>query len=172
MSVFWAAYCCYIGLYFSGSADILSSVKLLATIQAINGLKSRMFEMAVGIPAYYTLFAVLERFSSILNMEPVQMKCIKSKVWAEEMQTENIAVLFNNFQGFWKDDPKTPALKDISLKIKKKEMIGIMGKVGSGKSSLLNAVLEELPYFAGSYQIKGKVAFVEQEAILFSDTIK
>ena len=47
-----------------------------------------------------------------------------------------------------------------------------MGKVGSGKSSLLNVVLEELPYYSGSYQINGKVAFVEQEPILFSDTLK
>jgi ATP-binding cassette subfamily C (CFTR/MRP) protein 4 len=91
-SVFWAGYLCYVGLFYSGNSHVLSSVKLLATMQSINGLKIKMSELGVGIPAYYTLSAVFERFAFILNMEPVQMKCIDKKVWEEERKSEDVAV--------------------------------------------------------------------------------
>jgi ATP-binding cassette, subfamily C (CFTR/MRP), member 4 len=39
---------------------------------------------------------------------------------------------------------------------------GIAGKVGSGKSGLLNAILGELPFYSGEFGVKGSVAFVEQ----------
>ena len=39
---------------------------------------------------------------------------------------------------------------------------GIAGKVGSGKSSLLNAILGELPFYSGVFGVKGSIAYVEQ----------
>jgi ATP-binding cassette, subfamily C (CFTR/MRP), member 4 len=44
--------------------------------------------------------------------------------------------------------------------------------VGSGKSGLLGAILGEIPYYAGTLSIKGSIAYVEQEPIVFSDTIR
>lgn len=51
-------------------------------------------------------------------------------------------------------------------------MYGVTGKVGAGKSSLLSAILGELPYNSGSVFTNGRIAFVEQSPILFSGSIK
>lgn len=64
-----------------------------------------------------------------------------------------------NFFAYWKGDE--PILKDISLEIKQGECVAVLGKVGSGKSSLLSCILKEVPRFKGDFAFKGKVAYVE-----------
>jgi ATP-binding cassette, subfamily C (CFTR/MRP), member 4 len=65
-----------------------------------------------------------------------------------------------------------PSLKNISCNFKFGRLYGITGKVGSGKSGLIGAILKEIPYYSGSMQINGKIAYVEQEPVTFSDTVK
>ena len=36
------------------------------------------------------------------------------------------------------------------------EICAVLGRVGSGKSSFLNALLSEIPYYSGSYKLNGK----------------
>jgi ATP-binding cassette subfamily C (CFTR/MRP) protein 4 len=43
-----------------------------------------------------------------------------------------------------------PSLKDINIIFKKSYYYGITGKVGSGKSGLLGAILQEIPYYSGT----------------------
>ena len=50
-----------------------------------------------------------------------------------------------------KDD--APSLKNISLQIKKKKLVAIVGQVGSGKSSLLSAILGDMHKVKGSVNV-------------------
>jgi len=45
---------------------------------------------------------------------------------------KNIIMKLENFSAKWEED-KEPVLKNVSLTLKKGEMIGIFGPVGSGK---------------------------------------
>lgn len=56
-----------------------------------------------------------------------------------------------------------PALFDIDLTINKKTLIGICGSVGSGKSSLLQALLGQMRIQKGNVTIGGSVAYVAQQ---------
>lgn len=51
-------------------------------------------------------------------------------------------------------------------------MLAITGAVGSGKSSLLTAILGELPLCAGHVSFYGKVAYVPQIPWVFSGTVR
>ena len=58
---------------------------------------------------------------------------------------KNQPIIFSDFDGFFEAEPtpeSTPTLKQISLSVSKGELLGITGKVGSGKSALLSAVLQ------------------------------
>lgn len=78
-----------------------------------------------------------------------------------------------NFNGYWKtDDLETPSLKNINLRINRNQFYGVTGRVGSGKSGLLNVILGEIPYYSGKIAVNGSVNYVEQEPIIFSATIK
>jgi phosphonates import ATP-binding protein phnC len=52
-------------------------------------------------------------------------------------------IKFNNFSGKYNKSSLT-VLKDISFTINSGEMIAIIGKSGSGKTSLFNAILKQL----------------------------
>jgi ABC-type multidrug transport system fused ATPase/permease subunit len=81
-------------------------------------------------------------------------------------------LVFENFNGYWREEFTTPSLKKINYRFKTGNLYGIAGKVGSGKSGLLGAILHEVPFYSGKLDIKGSVAYVEQEPIVFSDTIR
>uniref|UniRef100_A0A023FM72 Putative multidrug resistance-associated protein/mitoxantrone resistance protein abc superfamily n=1 Tax=Amblyomma cajennense TaxID=34607 RepID=A0A023FM72_AMBCJ len=64
------------------------------------------------------------------------------------------------------------ALKDITLHIKKGSLIGICGRVGSGKTSLLNALCGEMNLLTGDIDVNGSIAVVTQQAWIFNATIR
>ena len=64
-------------------------------------------------------------------------------------------------------------MRGINLEIEKNEMIGIIGQVGSGKTSFLMSILKETPYLkADTLSINGSVFYVSQEPWIFSGTIR
>ena len=58
------------------------------------------------------------------------------------MDVEKGTVLFCNFNGYWKNDFTTPSLDKISYRFSSGKIYGIAGKVGSGKSGLIGAILK------------------------------
>jgi ATP-binding cassette subfamily C (CFTR/MRP) protein 1 len=63
-------------------------------------------------------------------------------------------------------------LKDICLKIKKGSKVAIVGPVGSGKSSLLSALIGEMPKTQGSIALSGSYAYCCQQAWILTETIQ
>ena len=63
-------------------------------------------------------------------------------------------------------------LTDIDFEVKSGELLTIIGTVGSGKSSILMTVLNELPLISGQMVIKGKIAYAGQEAWTVPGTIR
>ena len=68
-------------------------------------------------------------------------------------------------------------LQDINLQIKKGEHIGIIGEVGSGKTCLLNAFINNLQVFSknnskGNIKLSGKISFVSQNPWILNTTVE
>ncbi|XP_068699858.1 ATP-binding cassette sub-family C member 4-like isoform X2 [Montipora foliosa] len=72
----------------------------------------------------------------------------------------------------WNQEILTNTLSDITLNVRNGNLIAITGAVGSGKSSLLTAILGELPQHKGSISYHGKVAYVPQIPWVFSGSIR
>lgn len=58
----------------------------------------------------------------------------------------------------------TPNVHDISLEVTRGSLIAVVGRVGSGKSSLLSAILGEMDKLRGYVGVRGQVAYVPQQA--------
>ena len=56
--------------------------------------------------------------------------------------------------------------------MKKKILNKVIGKVGSGKSSLISAILGEMHKFKGNVNVNGSVAYVPQQAWIQNATLK
>ncbi|XP_046581519.1 ATP-binding cassette sub-family C member 4-like isoform X2 [Haliotis rubra] len=64
------------------------------------------------------------------------------------------------------------SLKSIALNIKKGELMAVVGTVGSGKTSLLLALLGEFPYQQGQITLHGSVGYAAQQSWVFSGSVK
>merc|ERR550519_1464188 len=69
-----------------------------------------------------------------------------------------------------KSEPFT--LRDIDLKVPKNSLCAVVGTVGSGKSSLLSALLGEMDMLKGDLKVNGSVAYVSQQAWIQNATLK
>lgn len=65
-----------------------------------------------------------------------------------------------------------PTLKDINIDVKAKSLVAIVGNVGSGKSSVLSAILGEMDRLSGQVSIHGSIAYVAQQAWIQNETLK
>uniref|UniRef100_A0A8B9LSK0 Multidrug resistance-associated protein 1 n=1 Tax=Astyanax mexicanus TaxID=7994 RepID=A0A8B9LSK0_ASTMX len=65
-----------------------------------------------------------------------------------------------------------PALKRINVRIPEGALVAVVGHVGSGKSSLLSALLGEMHKQEGDVSIKGSVAYVPQQAWIQNATLR
>lgn len=119
-----------------------------------------------------------KRINEFLKLEPE----IKNTV--EEHTIINGDIVFNNVT-FTYDDTNIQALNGISFHIKEGETLAILGKTGSGKSTILDLIGRLYDIDGGSILINGipikdhnltdlrkSIGYVPQDAFLFSDTIK
>ena len=75
------------------------------------------------------------------------------------------------------DDEIITLLTNINFKIKKGEHIGIIGEVGSGKTCLLNSIINNLEVLnkeslERNIKISGTISFVSQNSWILNDTIE
>ncbi len=63
-------------------------------------------------------------------------------------------------------------LKHIDFAIPKGTLVGICGAVGSGKSSLLNALIGEMKRTCGSVRLAGKVGYASQQAWIQNASVR
>jgi ATP-binding cassette subfamily B protein len=93
-------------------------------------------------------------------------------------------ITFNNVN-YTYEDTNITALRNISFTVKKGETLAILGKTGSGKSTILSMISRIYDVSTGSIEIDGKeisslnlydlrnsIGIVPQDAFLFSDSIK
>ncbi|KAF3857403.1 hypothetical protein F7725_009262 [Dissostichus mawsoni] len=65
-----------------------------------------------------------------------------------------------------------PSLQNISITVKSHELLTVIGTVGAGKSSLLSAILGELPRDSGNLKVKGQLTYAAQQPWVFPGTIR
>ena len=119
------------------------------------------------------------------------------KGFNHEILSKETAILIKNMNFIWpvkeqnksmiEDENKTTfSLKNINLEVKKGNLTMILGKIGSGKTALANAILNELDQLSAKpvendkeckedYKdmiINGKIAYVSQNTWLQNTTIK
>lgn len=67
---------------------------------------------------------------------------------------------------------ETSVLKGITVELMKKDLLMVVGKIGSGKTSFLYSIMDETVKKAGSHAVHGRVAYVEQNPFIFLGTIQ
>ncbi|TIB16346.1 hypothetical protein E3P89_00354 [Wallemia ichthyophaga] len=72
----------------------------------------------------------------------------------------------------WSEDAHMPILQDINLSVKMGELVALVGRVGDGKSSMVQAILGEMHKFEGTVNVKGSIAYYGQSPWIMGATVK
>uniref|UniRef100_A0A8C1FUZ7 Multidrug resistance-associated protein 1 n=1 Tax=Cyprinus carpio carpio TaxID=630221 RepID=A0A8C1FUZ7_CYPCA len=102
----------------------------------------------------------------------VSMKRLRVFLSHEELDEDNVErpaiTACESSDSIWKSGIK----QMINVRVPEGAFVAVVGHVGSGKSSLLSALLGEMQKQEGSVSIKGSVAYVPQQAWIQNATLK
>ena len=169
-------------IYFGGMMYIDGTIKSIGTIAEfimyVNMLTWPVASIGWVSSLVQEAEASQKRINEFLKIEPE----IKNKTTEKTNIQGNIE--FRNVS-FTYEDTEITALQNISFTVKKGETLAILGKTGSGKSSILSLITRMYDIKEGTITIDGKkidevnlndlrnsIGIVPQDAFLFSDTIK
>jgi ATP-binding cassette subfamily B protein len=119
-----------------------------------------------------------KRINEFLKIEPeIQNKNPNHAILKGTIEFKNVSFSY--------EDTNIQALNNISFKVKKGETLAILGKTGSGKSTILSLICRLYDIENGSvtmdgvklaelnlYDLRNSIGIVPQDAFLFSDSIK
>ena len=151
------------------SSLITYGIQILMSVMMISMI---MVMLVMSLEAIRRIYEVLEEEPTIKNPEnPI-------------FEVNNGDIEFKNVSFKYKETAEACALKNISLKIKSGQFVGVIGSTGSGKTSLVNLISRLYDVSDGSvlvgdndvrnYDLKvlrDNVAVVLQKNVLFSGTI-
>ncbi|XP_020225919.1 ABC transporter C family member 8 isoform X2 [Cajanus cajan] len=120
---------------------------------------STMIQVKVSFDRLNAILLDEELDSSDGNLRTIS----RSSVNAVEIQDGNF---------IWDHESVSPTLRDVNLEIKWGQKIAVCGPVGAGKSSLLYAVLGEIPKISGTVNVSGTIAYVSQTSWIQSGTVQ
>ncbi|PHT54640.1 hypothetical protein CQW23_03126 [Capsicum baccatum] len=99
-----------------------------------------------SIPNIFGVFIEAKVFLSqiveFLEALELQNRRIEQKYWGKELEP-SIFIKYNGIS--WVASSPNPAVKSVKLHVKKGQNLAICGEVGSGKSTILAAILGEVP---------------------------
>uniref|UniRef100_A0A915IZK5 ABC-type glutathione-S-conjugate transporter n=1 Tax=Romanomermis culicivorax TaxID=13658 RepID=A0A915IZK5_ROMCU len=115
-------------------------------------------------------------FGELQKVKPSKpsKKEIEDNVVDRNPKDQENAVQIRNGNFAWeKQTEKANAIiRDINLAIPKGHLTAVVGKVGSGKSSLLLSILGEMEHLSGYVAVNGSIAYVTQQAWIQNMSLK
>lgn len=174
----------YLFLLFFGAKEVIEGTMLLGDFIAFNAYLGLMMWPARALGMVIVFMqrgaASMDRLNNIFNTEP---EIVDAKDAIDLKDTKGEVEFINVSFKYSEDLPY--ALKDISFKISPGKTLAILGRTGSGKSSIVNVMLRLYEVNQGQILIDGhdirdiklnslreNISYVPQDDFLFSKTVK
>lgn len=81
-------------------------------------------------------------------------------------------IVLQNVEAKWVPNGTENTLKNINLNVTERQLVAVIGPVGSGKSSVFNVILKELPIISGTLIVDGKISYAAQDPWLFNGSVR
>ncbi|KAE9972593.1 hypothetical protein EG328_004908 [Venturia inaequalis] len=110
------------------------------------------------------------RLTSYFSAEELQKDAVITEQTVEELGEESVRIRDATFT--WNKADARNVLEDINFSAHKGELTCIVGRVGAGKSSLLQAMLGDLWKISGEVVLRGTSAYVAQSPWVMNASVK
>jgi ATP-binding cassette subfamily B protein len=169
-------------IYFGGLMYINGTIKSIGTIAEfilyVNMLTWPVASLGWVSSMVQEAEASQKRLNEFLKIEPeIKNKNPNKSIIEGTISFENVSYTY--------EDTNIEALKNISFKVKRGETLAILGKTGSGKSTISSLISRLYEVTDGRitvdgneistlnlYDLRNSIGIVPQDAFLFSDSIK
>ncbi|KAK4056218.1 hypothetical protein OIO90_002659 [Microbotryomycetes sp. JL221] len=159
-------------LYSTISGRPLTSEIVFPAITLFQLLSFPLAVLPVVFSSLVEAYVSIDRLTEFLCGKELQSGAVTIEQPSRELVNgdELVSVVHGDFQ--WTGKQTEPTLQDINLSIKKGDLMAVVGRVGSGKSSLLSAILGEMTKTDGKVTLRGTVAFCSQQPWIMGGTVK
>ncbi|XP_041645026.1 canalicular multispecific organic anion transporter 1 [Cheilinus undulatus] len=157
-----ATFAVFVGV---SSDNVLTAEKAFTSISLFNILRFPLAMLPMLIAAIVQTTVSKKRLEKFLGGDDLESDIVH--------HDSNFATAVSICDGTfaWEREAE-PLLKNVSLDIKPGSLVAVVGAVGSGKSSLISALLGEMYCKEGFVNIQGSLAFVPQQAWIQNATLK
>ncbi|XP_058809479.1 ATP-binding cassette sub-family C member 4-like isoform X2 [Phymastichus coffea] len=161
-------------------------ITLLAYVLLDNGINAEKVYVITALYdvlrlSMYTLFPLclhdaaealvsVQRLQNFMKIEELPSLSATTNHTDKTFSSDGSAVVFKNFSAKW--NPRVKVLENVNLQIPAKSLTAVVGEVGCGKTSLLHAILRELPHVTGVILTYGKISYVPQEPWIFASSLR
>ncbi|XP_048800530.1 ATP-binding cassette sub-family C member 2 [Lagopus muta] len=145
--------------------NVLDAQKAFTSISLFNVLRYPMAMLPLVISSLVQTNVSKVRLERYLGGEDLDTSAIHHD------SIPGSAVRFSEATFTWEQDGNA-AIRDVNLDIKAGSLVAVVGAVGSGKSSLVSAMLGEMENIKGHINIQGSLAYVPQQAWIQNATLK
>ena len=103
----------------------------------------------------------IKRLSDFFAADELQPD-VRQVVKAEVLEHGDVVVSVTNGEFSWNKNAVSPTLEDINFTVRKGELVGVLGRVGAGKTSLLSAIIGEMRRTEGEVKVLGSISYAPQ----------
>ncbi|XP_055013931.1 LOW QUALITY PROTEIN: multidrug resistance-associated protein 1-like [Boleophthalmus pectinirostris] len=148
-------------------SNVLDAQKIFVSAALINILKTPLSQLPFAISTAAQALVSLKRLTHFLQQDEVKEDSVSRLAYSADAPAVEVhAGYFSWSTG------SAPSLSSINVLVEQGALVAVVGPVGSGKSSLLAAILGELERRSGSLRTRGSVALVPQQAWTLNASVK
>lgn len=153
------------------SGKPLSTDIVFPALTLFNLLSNPLTQIPQAITQFVEAVVSTNRLREFFATSEIQDDAVKHLDVAT--QAGQNAVTISNGTFLWDEAGKhAPALSDVSFDVKVGQLACVVGRVGDGKSAVLQAILGDLYRKSGSVSVRGHVAYCSQVPWIMNATVK
>jgi ATP-binding cassette subfamily C (CFTR/MRP) protein 1 len=161
------------GVYAVTEGDLTAEVAFTA-LSLFNILRMPMIMLPNVITSLTTAQVSVERLCALLVADEVDETSFSRGASSDMTRGPLISVSQASFS--WDPREPQPTLRGIELEVSRGQVVVVIGTTGSGKSSLLSALLQELPCVTNQSEspvtMTGSIAYAAQQSWLFNASVR
>ncbi|KQS70504.1 multidrug resistance-associated protein 1 isoform X8 [Drosophila erecta] len=143
--------------------NVLDATKTFVSLSLFNILRFPLTMLPMLITNLVQTQVSVNRINKFLNSEELD----PNSVLHDSSKPHPMSIENGEFS--WGDEI---TLRNINIEVKKNSLVALVGTVGSGKSSVVQAFLGEMEKLAGVVNTVGKLAYVPQQAWIQNATVR
>ncbi|XP_032455621.1 multidrug resistance-associated protein 1 isoform X6 [Nasonia vitripennis] len=147
--------------------NVLNSEIAFVSLSLFNILRFPLSMLPMMISNVVQASVSVKRINKFMNSEELD----PNNVTHDESEANPLIIENGNFS--WDSEHiEKPVLRNINLQVKQGQLVAVVGTVGSGKSSLISALLGEMEKLSGRVNTRGSIAYVSQQAWIQNATLQ